>query len=229
MENTEKLKYDAAIEAVKFIKSDMIIGLGTGSTANYAIKIIAEKIKDGSLTNIKGIPSSKGSEQLAKELNIPLTTIDENPIIDVTLDGADEVDQNLNIIKGGGGALLREKILAQASKKEIIMIDVEKLSDHLGQKWVLPVEVIPFALGSEKLFIESLGASVTLRVKNEKPFITDEGNNILDCNFGVIKKPKDLAAKLNNRAGIVEHGLFINLCHTLVVGTELEIMIIERE
>ena len=220
MEEAEKLKLEAAKEAVKFIKSGMIVGLGTGSTSNYAIKIIAEKLKTGELKNIKGIPSSSGSEKLADELNIPLTTFFDNPIIDITLDGADEVDENKCLIKGGGGALLREKILAQASKVEIIMVDESKVSKNLGQKWALPVEVVPFALNVEKKFIESLGAKVSERVKENKLFITDEGNNILDCNFGIIKNPAELAEKLNNRAGIVEHGLFVNLCNTLIIATK---------
>ncbi|MFH0734386.1 MAG: ribose-5-phosphate isomerase RpiA [bacterium] len=225
MDEAEKLKLAAAQEAVKFIKSGMIVGLGTGSTSNYAIKIIAEKLNAGELKNIKGIPSSIGSEKLAVELNIPLTTFFDNPIIDITLDGADEVDENKCLIKGGGGALLREKILAQASKVEIIMVDESKVSKYLGQKWALPVEVVPFALNVEKKFIESLGAVITPRVKANELFITDEGNNILDCNFGIIEKPAELAERLNNRAGIVEHGLFVNLCNTLIVATKDGILV----
>jgi len=216
----EELKFEAAKEAVKDVKSNMIVGLGTGSTANFAIKIIAEKYKNGEIQNIKCISSSTNSEILAKELGLPVISFDEVQQIDVTIDGADEVDENLNIIKGGGGALLREKILAQASKTEIIIVDSSKTSKLLGEKWALPVEVIRFSYKNEKKYIESLGATVTLRLKNGIPFITDEGNYIIDCNFGVIPSPDKLADLLNKRAGIVEHGLFINLCSKLIIAKE---------
>lgn len=221
----EELKYEAAKEAVKVIKSNTTIGLGTGSTANFAINIIAEKYKNGEIQNIKCISSSTNSEKLAKELGLPITTFDEMQEIDVTIDGADEVDDNLNLIKGGGGALLREKILAQASKTEIIIVDSRKTSKVLGEKWALPVEIVPFAYQNEKKYIESLGAKVTLRFKDEKPFITDEGNYIIDCNFGEILSPNKLADLLNKRAGIVEHGLFIDLCNTLIIANENGIVV----
>ncbi len=225
MPDSETLKFEAAKKAVDLIHSGMIIGLGTGSTANYAIQIIAEKLQQGVITNIKGIPSSSATENLAKHLEIPLTKLEENPIIDITIDGADEVDSSKNLIKGGGGALLREKIIAQASKREVIIVDSTKVSDKLGTKWHLPVEVIPFATASEKHFLEILGAEVRLRKKHGETFITDENNYILDCNFGIIENPLELANKLNERAGIVEHGLFINLCHTLIIATETGIIV----
>ncbi len=216
----DELKFEAAKEAVRDVKSDSIIGLGTGSTANFAIKLIAQKYIDGEIRNIRCVSSSKNSEILAKELGLPVTNFDEVQQIDVTIDGADEVDKNLNLIKGGGGALLREKILAQASKSEIIIVDSSKTSKLLGEKWALPVEVIRFSYKNEIKYIESLGATVTLRLKNDIPFITDEGNYIIDCNFGVIPSPEILADLLNKRAGIVEHGLFINLCTKLIIANE---------
>ncbi len=225
MPDSETLKYEAAKKAVDLIHSEMIIGLGTGSTANHAIKLIAEKFHAGIITDIKGIPSSDATEKLALQLGIPLTNLTENPIIDLTIDGADEVDSQKNLIKGGGGALLREKIIAQASKREVIIVDNSKISEKLGTKWHLPIEVIPFAYSSEKHFLEILGADVTLRKKNNEIFITDENNYILDCNFGMIDNPEELAAKLNDRAGIVEHGLFVNLCHTLIIATETGVLI----
>ena len=225
MPDSETLKYEAAKKAVELIHSGMIIGLGTGSTANFALEIIAEKLHNGLINDIKGIPSSAATEKLALNLGIPLTNLSENPIIDLTIDGADEVDLHKNLIKGGGGALLREKIIAQASKREVIIVDSSKLSDRLGTKWHLPIEVIPFAHSSEKHFLEILGAEVTLRKINGEIFITDENNYILDCNFGIIENPEELVLKLNDRAGIVEHGLFVNLCHTLIVATETGVVV----
>lgn len=225
MPDSETLKYEAAKKAVELVHSGMILGLGTGSTTNYAIKLIAEKYKEGLISNIKAIPSSSATEKLANELGIPLTNFIENPIIDLVIDGADEVDNNKNLIKGGGGALLREKIIAQASKRVVIIVDYTKLSDKLGTKWHLPIEVIPFGYAGEKHFLEIMGAQVTLRKKNNEIFITDENNYILDCNFGTIDNPAELASKLNDRAGIVEHGLFLNLCHTLIVATETGIIV----
>lgn len=217
----ENLKKAAAEEAVKYVKSGMVIGLGTGSTTYFAIKKIGELLQEGKLNSIVGIPSSIQSENLAKEFKIPLTTFDQHTEIDITIDGADEVDENLNLIKGGGGALLREKVLAQASKKEIIIVDESKLSKILGAKWAVPVEVIRFAENVIFKFLESLGGESKLRMDgNNKPFITDEGNYIIDTNFGQIKKPEILAKQLENRAGIVEHGLFINLASEVIAATE---------
>ncbi len=216
-----ELKKAAAHKAVEQIKSGMIIGLGTGSTSVFAIRRIGELITEGVLKNIKGIPSSKQSEKEAEMCGVPLTTFDEVQKIDITIDGADEVDAQLNLIKGGGGALLREKVLAQATSKQIIVIDETKLSKVLGTKWHVPIEVIQFAAEVEKKFLESLGAVVKLRTEGEvKKFITDEGNFILDANFGEIKNPKSLAAKLEARAGIVEHGLFLDLADEVIVASE---------
>ena len=216
----ENLKKAAAEEAVKYVKSGMVVGLGTGSTTYFAIKKIGELLQEGKLNNIVGIPSSIQSENLAKEFKIPLTTFDQHTEIDITIDGADEVDESLNLIKGGGGALLREKVLAQASKKEIIIVDESKLSKVLGLKWAVPIEVIRFAVNVEIQFLESIGGKPKLRMSdNNRPFITDEGNYILDTNFGEIEKPEILTQQLENRAGIVEHGLFINLASEVIVAT----------
>jgi len=216
----ENLKKAAAEEAVKYVKSGMVVGLGTGSTTYFAIKKIGELIKGKELTDIIGIPSSVQSEELSKRFNIPLTTFDKYTEIDITIDGADEVDENLNLIKGGGGALLREKVLAQATKKEIIIVDESKLSEVLGTKWAVPIEIIRFALNVESKFLESIGGKPKLRIsENNKPFITDEGNYILDTNFGKIENPEILAQQIENRAGIVEHGLFIHLTSEVIVAT----------
>jgi ribose 5-phosphate isomerase A len=147
--------------------------------------------------------------------------LDDQPLIDVTIDGADEVDPDLNLIKGGGGALLREKVVAQASRQNIIIVDEGKLSACLGTHWALPIEVIPFAVKTEENFLKSQGAAVTLRLDGkEQPYQTDQNNFILDANFGAMPEPDDLAAKLNERAGIVEHGLFLGLASDVIVAAE---------
>lgn len=229
MDKQEKLKQEAAHHAVGFIKSGMVVGLGTGSTAAFAVMRIAERLKSRDLKNIVGIPTSIRTEKLARELEIPLCGLDAQPAIDVTIDGADEVDEDLNLIKGGGGALLREKVVAQASRRNIIVVDESKLSLRLGTRWALPVEVIPFATKAEENFLKSLGASVTLRLDAQgQPYKTDQHNYILDANFGQMADPNRLAAKLNERAGIVEHGLFLGLAGDVIVAAQDEIRHLKR-
>ncbi len=213
------LKRHAAERAVEFVQSGMIVGLGHGTTAIWAIRRIGELIKANQLTNILAVPCSSQSEADARELGIPLTTLEEHPHIDLTIDGADEVAPNFDVIKGGGGALLREKIVAQATKREIIVVDESKLSPSLGTKWAIPVEVIPFGYGSQKAFLEGLGAKVIIRQKDGKTFHTDQGNIILDCNFGAISDPARLAEQFKQRTGIVEHGLFIRLVSDVIVAS----------
>jgi ribose 5-phosphate isomerase A len=221
MTQQDELKKLAAEEAVKSVKSGMVLGLGTGSTTKFAILKIAELLKTGELKNIVGIPSSIQTEKLAREHGIDLVTFNEYQEIDLTIDGADEVDPNLNLIKGGGGALLREKIIAQASKSVIIVVDENKLSDSLGTKWHVPIEVVPFAEQVESKYLQSLGSTVKTRVDDSgNKFITDEGNIILDANFGVLQDPLSLARKLESRAGIVEHGLFIDLASKVISANE---------
>jgi ribose 5-phosphate isomerase A len=225
----DKLKQKAAYRAVEFVESGMVVGLGTGSTTSYAVKRIAERLQSGDVKNIVGIPTSLRTETLAGELGIPLCGLDEQPVIDVTIDGADEVDADLNLIKGGGGALLREKVVAQASRRNIIIIDESKLSSRLGIRWALPVEVIPFAAKTEENFLKSLRASVRLRTGDkEQPYQTDQNNFILDANFGEITDPNNLATRLNARAGIVEHGLFLNLASDVIVAGADEIRHLKR-
>jgi ribose 5-phosphate isomerase A len=219
LKQQDELKQKAAHRAVEFIDSGMVVGLGTGSTTAFAVTRIGERLKSGDLKNIVGIPTSIRTEKLAGELGIPLCGLGDQPQIDVTIDGADEVDPHLNLIKGGGGALLREKIVAQASRQNIIIVDESKLSPRLGTRWALPVEVIPFALKSEEKFLKSLAATVTLRTdENGQPFQTDQNNFILDANFGEMADPNGLASKLNARAGIVEHGLFLDLASDVIVA-----------
>jgi len=230
MTTQDELKQKAAFRAVEFIESDMVVGLGTGSTTRFAVERIAERIKAGELKNIVGIPSSVQTENLAQQLAIPLAGLDEQSQINVTIDGADEVDPDLNLIKGGGGALLREKVLAQASRQNIIIVDESKLSPRLGTNWALPVEVIPFARKSEENFLKSLGASVTLRIRGDgSPFRTDQNNLILDAGFGPIADLQKLAILLNERAGIIEHGLFLSLANDVIVAAEEGIRQLSRK
>ncbi len=224
-----ELKQRAAIQAVDLIESGMVLGLGTGSTAKFAVERIAERIQAGNLQNIIGIPSSDRTEKLARQLNIPLTDLETHPQIDLTIDGADEVDPDLNLIKGGGGALLREKIIAQASRINIIIVDESKLSPLLGTTWALPIEVVPFACKTEQLYLESIGGSVTLRVdENESAFLTNQQNFILDTHFGQISDPYGLVSRLNDRAGIVEHGLFLGLATDVIVAGRKDIRHLRR-
>jgi len=195
-----------------------VVGLGAGRTAVLAMRRIGQLLREGRLHDIVGFPCSSAIEAEARALGIPIT-LDPPGAVDLTIDGADEVDPDLNLIKGGGGALLHEKIVAQASLREIIIVDESKLSPALGTHWPLPVEVIPFGWHSQLRFLESLGARVTVRQQSAgMPFKTDQGNLILDCAFDPIRQPAELAARLDARAGIVEHGLFIGLATEVIVA-----------
>ncbi|MFQ5627989.1 MAG: ribose-5-phosphate isomerase RpiA [bacterium] len=227
--NLNALKKQAANKAAEFVESGMVVGLGHGSTALFAVQRIAERIKNGEVKNILAIPCSLFIEAEARRLGIPLTTLEENPKIDLTIDGADEISQALDLIKGGGGALLREKIVAQASAREIIIVDETKLSEHLGEKWAVPVEVIPFGWKTEQVFLASLGADVKIRKAGDgADFRTEQGNMILDANFGPVAAPEKLAEKLNARAAIVEHGLFIGVATEVIVAGENGVRVLKR-
>lgn len=229
MATQDELKQRAAFRAVDFVESGMVLGLGTGSTVKFALERIAERIQTAGLQNIVGIPSSDRTEKLARQLGIPLGDLETHPAIDLTIDGADEVDPDLNLIKGGGGALLLEKILAQASRRNIIIVDASKLASELGTKWAVPVEVVALARRTEQDFLESIGGSVTLRIKeNGTPFLTNQRNLILDAHFGPIANPSELASRLNERAGIVEHGLFIGLASDVIVAAKDDIRHLQR-
>jgi len=205
-----RLKKEAGISAVDFVESAMVLGLGTGSTTLFALEELGKRLKEGRLKDIVGICSSIQTEKRAKDLGIPIITFDEKQELDLTIDGADEVDPQLNLIKGGGGALLREKVLAQSSKRNIMIVDESKLSPMLGTRFPVPIEVIPFAWMPVANFIKSLGGDPVLRKKDdEKPYTTDQNNYILDSNFGPISNLDELAQKLGQEAGIVEFGLFV--------------------
>jgi len=218
-----QLKEQAAVEAVALVESGMVIGLGEGTTTRFAIEHIAERLARGTLTNVAGIPCSRSVERTAQQLGIPLTTLADSPVIDLTIDGADEVDPQLNLIKGGGGALVREKIVAQATRYEIIIVDDSKLSLALGlalgTRWPVPVAVTRFGWQVQAAYLEDLGASVTLRTEsNGTPYVTDDGNLILDCEFGPIGQLGALALEIKKRTGVVEHGIFIGLSKEVIVA-----------
>ena len=215
----DEFKKQAAEKAVEEIESGMVVGLGTGSTVFYAIHKLAEEIRTGALLNIVAIASSIQSEKLANKLNIPIISFHEKQEIDLTIDGADEVDKYLNLIKGGGAAHLREKILVQASKKFIVVVDQSKLSNKLGEKWAVPIEVVKFAYPVIEKYIDSINGKPELRTyENGTPVVTDEDNYIIDGNFGIIQNPFELAEKLESKAGIVEHGLFLHLASKVIVA-----------
>jgi ribose 5-phosphate isomerase A len=216
-----QLKQEAGEHAVRFVESGMVVGLGHGSTAIFAIRKIASMLASGELTDILAVPCSLTVEQEVRALSIPMTTLDANPVIDVTIDGADEVDPACNVIKGGGGALLREKIVAQATRREIIVVDASKLSPALGTQWAVPVGVVSFGWRTQERYLTSLGAEVSVRrAPDSSLFRTDQGNLILDCDFGPIDDLICLAQSLNERAGIVEHGLFLDLVSDVIVARQ---------
>ena len=219
-------KEAAARASVEMVRDGDIVGLGTGSTAAYAVHFLGERVRAG--LKIRGIPTSIKTRELAASLGIPLTTLDEFQEIDVTIDGADEVDPDLRLIKGGGGALLREKIVASASRKLVIIADSTKQVATLG-KFPVPVEVIKFAETLVTKKIAALGAAVTVRgAPSGKPFLTDEGNHILDCEFGRISDAPGLARALESMPGVVEHGLFIGMAAVALIGKRDQVIEMRR-
>lgn len=214
--DSDNEKQATARAALKFIQDGQIVGLGSGSTSAYFIRFLGERVKGG--LKIRGIPTSVRAQRLAEECGIPLTTLDLVQTIDVDVDGADEFDPQLRLIKGGGGALLREKIIASASKKFVVVADSSKQVPILG-KFPLPVEVIPFAEALLTRRISALGATVIVRKSPDGVvFKTDEGHHILDCHFGKIPDPPALARTLSDMPGVVEHGLFINLASVVLLA-----------
>ena len=214
------MKKQAGAYAADLVESGMRVGLGTGSTAVWAVRRIGERLKSGELTDIVAIPTSIRTQQEAEALGIPLASFEEVDELDITIDGADEVDGRLNVIKGGGGALLREKIVAQITKRLVIIVDPSKQVSLLGQTWAVPIEVVHFGWESQKRFLESQGATVEVRQDEEgNPFLTDGGNLILDANFGRIYNILALETKLQRRVGIVESGLFFEMADDLIVAS----------
>lgn len=219
-----QLKKEAAYRAVQNeVRSGMKLGLGTGSTVAYALDALGEALYEGKIRDIVGVPTSEWTANRATELGIPLVALHQVDSLDVTIDGADEIDPGLNLIKGLGGALLREKMIAQITKHFVIIADERKLVQRLGQKAPLPVEVVPFGWQAHLSFLESSGASPILRKQGEELYITDNNNYILDCKFDAItgiSDPKAFDQHLLSRAGIVDHGLFLNMAAIAYVATK---------
>lgn len=213
--NQDELKERVAIEAVKYIKDGMNVGLGTGSTMYYAIRYLSERVKNG--LNIKCIPTSEKTAEWARTYNIPLTNFSETHHLDVVIDGADEVDPNFHLLKGGGGALLREKIVANATDQFIVIIDESKYVNQLG-KFKLPIEIVPFGYEYTIQLVEALGCKATLRQSNDAIYVTDNQNYIIDCDFGMINNPKQLNNQLISIIGVVETGLFIDMANKILVS-----------
>ncbi|MDP6777892.1 MAG: ribose-5-phosphate isomerase RpiA [Candidatus Latescibacteria bacterium] len=208
-------KKAAGDRAAGYVENGMIVGLGTGSTAMFAIRRLGKRLRAG--LRIQGVPTSEQSRHLAEAEGIPLADLAVLDRVDVTIDGADEVDPAFNLIKGGGGALLREKIVASISSREIIVVDEDKLKNRLGD-FPLPVEVVAFGWQILKKRLETLGCEARLRSSGQAPFVTDNGNLVLDCSFGEIEDPARLEQQVNGICGVVECGLFVGLAHRIVVG-----------
>jgi len=229
MESMDKVQQDAeklaaAREAVKFVKNNDVVGLGTGSTATFAIKELAERMKDG--LKFTAVASSVKTEELATSYGIPILKLETLGSIDISIDGADEFTESLDLIKGGGGALFREKIVASLSKNSIIVVDSSKKVAKLGA-FTVPVEVIPLALQYVFNQLEKLGGNGVLRKREDKTFITDNGNHIIDVDFGLLEKPDELAYALNQIDGVLAHGLFIGLTSKVIMANRNEILVFE--
>lgn len=220
MSDNDQMKRAAAVRAADWIRDGMILGLGTGSTVYFLLEEIAAARSRGGLKGVVGIPTSRRTEEIANRLGIPLSSLDEHPSVDLTIDGADEVDPELRVIKGLGGALLREKVVAAASETVVIVADASKAVAMLGTTAPLPVEVDPFAIGALTPFFETLGSQPRVRVgKDGQPLVTDGGHLVVDCRFPRgIEDPESLEARLNNRPGVLENGLFIGLVNVAVLA-----------
>ena len=226
MKDQDKAKQLAAEKALESVHSGQVIGIGTGSTAKFAIEGLGRLVSEG--LSIKGVPTSIGTERLARSLGIPLVDLNEAGLIDVTFDGADEVDPSFNMIKGGGGALTREKLVAQSSAKRIMLVDESKLVERLGQSRPVPVEVLQFAWTLSARLLSDLGCVANLRKQAANTFITDNGNYILDCEFGPIEDPAALESTIKLIPGVIESGLFIGIADTLMIGYDDRVEVRER-
>ncbi|HTI13405.1 MAG TPA: ribose-5-phosphate isomerase RpiA [Dictyobacter sp.] len=209
----------AGAEAAKLVENGMVIGLGTGSTSAYLVQAIAQRMRETGIRLVGAVPSSIATGELAASLDIPLTTLDEHPELDLYIDGADEIDPQLRLIKGAGGALLREKIVASSARRFVVIADISKKVELLGTHYPLPVEVVPLATTPVTRKLTALDAQVQLRHKNNQVFVTDNHNYILDCTFPEgIHNPEQLNAQLHTIVGIVETGLFLNMTRQVIIG-----------
>jgi ribose 5-phosphate isomerase A len=220
MADADALKRAVGVRAAELVDSGMRLGMGTGSTVAHLLVALAKRLEEGGLINVVGVPTSLRTAKEARDLGIPMTTLTENPRLDLTIDGADEVDPEMHLIKGLGGALLREKMVAQASRRLAIMVDESKVVPILGARCPVPVEVVQFGWEVHRLFIESLGADPVLRVGPDgEPSVTDNGNYVLDCHFPRgVEDPVGFDVALHARAGIVESGLFLGMTTEVLVS-----------
>jgi len=219
----DKAKFVAAKRAAAFVEDGMRVGLGTGSTAAWLVRCLGEMVREDGL-RIRGVPTSTRTAQLARDVGIEVISLDEARWLDLTIDGADEFDGDLNLIKGGGGALLQEKIVATASDQMIVIADAAKEVETLGA-FPLPIEVIPFGWQTTRALVEEtlvsmdvLGRKVSLRMNGDSPYVTDEGNHILDLSLSRIGNPRQLTMVINQMPGVVENGLFVDICDKVVIG-----------
>ncbi|MBV9689423.1 MAG: ribose-5-phosphate isomerase RpiA [Ktedonobacteraceae bacterium] len=208
----------AAAAAVKLVQDGMVVGLGTGSTATFMVHALAQRIQEG-LHIVGAVASSQASKDLAAQLGIPLTDLDSHPELDLYIDGADEIDPQLRLLKGGGGALLREKILATSAKRFVVIADNSKRVLQLGQNFPVPVEIVPFALAPVRKRLEALEAVVSVRKRGDGTFITENGNIILDCAFpNAVANPEEMDARMHSIVGVIETGFFLHLAQQVIIG-----------
>jgi ribose 5-phosphate isomerase A len=231
LNESERLKRAAAERAVEFVESGMRLGLGTGSTARHVVDVLGARLRDGSLRDVVGVPTSLATSEHASSVGIPLATLDDSPRLDLTIDGADEVDPGLDLIKGLGGALLWEKIVASASERLIIVVDESKLVGRLGEKAPVPVEVAPFGWTTHLAYVEPFGTRAELRRGGDgKPFVTDGGHYIIDCRFaGGLTDARRFEEALARRVGVVESGLFLGMASAVVIAGAGGVSIRSRE
>ena len=223
------LKRQAADKAVEWVESGMVLGLGSGSTAAFATQRIGQMLRDGALRDLVAIPTSDETEALARREGIPLVSLDDRSRVDLTIDGADEVDGALNVVKGLGGYLLREKIVARATDRELIIVDDRKLVERLGTRSPVPVEVVRFGWKQSQAMLRETGARPVTRYREARPYLTDEGNYILDCHYeGGIDHPQATAVAIKQIPGVVEHGLFLGMVQTVVIASFDGIQIREK-
>jgi len=211
-------KERAGQAALQYVQSGMVLGLGSGSTSECFIRALGDALHAGRFRDIRGIPTSIQSERLAAQVGIPLLPLTRSLQIDLAIDGADEIDPALNLVKGLGGALLREKIIEQNSRQFIVIADSSKLVDTLGSRCPVPVEVLPFAEAAQVEFLRSLGAAPEQRMDGNRPYVTDNGHHIYHCTFGPISAPAQLDAHMHARAGIVETGLFLGMAQRAIIA-----------
>lgn len=221
--NLDRLKQQAALKAIEYVRDGMVVGLGTGSTARHVIAGLGTRVQAG--LKIRGVPTSKETAELARQAGIPLIETEDAWVIDVAIDGADQVDPAFNLVKGGGGALLKEKIVAASARQFVVVVDQTKQVPHLGNSFPLPIEVVPFGWGSTARQLEAVEGKAVLRQRAGQVFRTEAGHYIVDLHLGPIRNPADLEIRLNQIPGVVETGLFVGRTNVLIVGTTDEVIV----